>query len=77
FLDEILAQCKNLDIPVDAALAENGCGQFEIKLLPVEDPLKAADDGMLFTQVVKAVAARRKVTATFMAKAFGLQSRNG
>lgn len=77
FLDEVYEQCKKLDIPVDAALAENGCGQFEINLLHVDDPLKAADDAILFKQVVKSVAARRKLTATFMAKPFGLQSGNG
>ena len=77
FLDDIYAQCRKLDIPVDAALAENGCGQFEINLLHVNDPLKAADDAILFKQVVKAVAAKRGLTATFMAKPFGKQSGNG
>ncbi|WP_350560883.1 glutamine synthetase family protein [Psychrobacter sp. CAL346-MNA-CIBAN-0220] len=77
FLDEVYAQCRKLDIPVDAALAENGCGQFEINLLHVDDPLKAADDAILFKQVIKSVAARRKLTATFMAKPFGKQSGNG
>lgn len=77
FLDDVYAECRKLDIPVDAALAENGCGQFEINLLHVNDPLKAADDAILFKQVVKAVAAQRGLTATFMAKPFGKQSGNG
>ncbi|WP_296403019.1 glutamine synthetase family protein [Psychrobacter sp.] len=77
FLDEVYTQCRNLDIPVDAALAENGCGQFEINMIHVDDPLKAADDAVLFKQVVKSVATRMGLTATFMAKPFGLQSGNG
>ncbi|GAA0312666.1 glutamine synthetase family protein [Psychrobacter aestuarii] len=77
FLDDVYTECRKLDIPVDAALAENGCGQFEINLLHVNDPLKAADDAILFKQVVKAVAAKRGLTATFMAKPFGKQSGNG
>lgn len=77
FLDEVYEHCAKLDIPVDAALAENGCGQFEINLLHVDNPLKAADDAIMFKQVVKSVAARRGLTATFMAKPFGKQSGNG
>ncbi|PIE46703.1 MAG: glutamine synthetase [Gammaproteobacteria bacterium] len=77
FLDEIYEECDKLNIPADAALAENGCGQFEINLLHVDDPLKAADDAIMFKQVIKAVAARRGLTATFMAKPFGRQSGNG
>lgn len=77
FLDDVYKHCNQLDIPVDAALAENGCGQFEINLLHVDDPLKAADDAILFKQVVKSVAADHGYTATFMAKPFGKQSGNG
>lgn len=77
FLDDVYAHCKKLDIPVDAALAENGCGQFEINLLHVDDPLKAADDAIIFKQVLKSVAAKYGFTATFMAKPFGKQSGNG
>ncbi len=77
FLDEVYTLCHELDIPADAALAENGCGQFEINLLHVNDPLKAADDAVLFKQLVKAVAAKHNLTATFMAKPFGRQSGNG
>lgn len=77
FLDEVYDECRKLNIPVDAALAENGCGQFEINLLHVDDPLKAADDAVLFKQIVKSVAANRGLTATFMAKPYGTQSGNG
>lgn len=77
FLDEVYDECRKLNIPVDAALAENGCGQFEINLLHVDDPLKAADDAVLFKQIVKSVAASRGFTATFMAKPYGTQSGSG
>lgn len=77
FLDEVYTECEKIGIPVDAAIAENGCGQFEINLLHVDNPLKAADDAVLFKQIVKMVAAKRQLTATFMAKPFGAQSGSG
>lgn len=77
FLDDVYARCEALGIPADAAIAENGCGQFEINLLHCNDPLKAADDAMLFKQVVKSVAMQHGWTATFMAKPYGDQSGNG
>lgn len=77
FLNDIYSQCEALNIPADAAIAENGCGQFEINLLHVDDPLKAADDAVLFKQVVKGVAKKHGFTATFMAKPYGYQSGNG
>ncbi|MBV7433819.1 glutamine synthetase family protein [Cardiobacteriaceae bacterium TAE3-ERU3] len=77
FLDEVYAQCEAMDIPADSAIAENGCGQFEINLLHCDDPLKAADDALLFKYIVKAAAKRHGFTATFMAKPFAEQSGSG
>ncbi len=68
FLNDVYSECEKLDIPADAAIAENGCGQFEINLLHTDNPLKAADDAVLFKQVVKGVAKKHGFTATFMAK---------
>lgn len=77
FLNDVYAECEKLNIPADAAIAENGCGQFEINLLHTDNPLKAADDAVLFKQVVKGVAKKHGFTATFMAKPYGFQSGNG
>lgn len=77
YFNDIYRECEKLGIPADAAIAENGCGQFEINLLHSDDPLKAADDAVLFKQVVKGVAKKHGYTATFMAKPFGYQSGSG
>lgn len=77
FVDEVYAQCEKMGIPADSAIAENGCGQFEINLLHCDDPMKAADDALLFKYIVKAAARRHGYTATFMAKPFAEQSGNG
>ena len=77
FLDDVYAACRTQDIPADAAISEGGAGQFEINLLHCADPLKAADDAVLFKAVVKDVARKHGFSATFMAKPFGNQPGNG
>jgi len=77
FLDDVYAACRVQDIPADAAISESGAGQFEINLLHSADPLKAADDALLFKNLVKEVARKHGFCATFMAKPFGDQPGNG
>ena len=50
FMEKFLSRrmsSETTGIPVDSAISENGGGQFEINLLHVADPLKAADDAIL------------------------------
>ncbi|MDO6590216.1 glutamine synthetase [Loktanella sp. D2R18] len=77
FLDDVYAACRVQNIPADAAISEGGAGQFEINLLHSADPLKAADDALLFKNVVKDTARKHGFCATFMAKPFGDQPGNG
>jgi len=70
FFDEVYRSCAENDIPVDTAIAEGGPGQFEINFVHVEDPLKAADDALFFKRLVKGIARKRGLAATFMAKPF-------
>lgn len=77
FLDGLYAVCEAQGIPADTAISENGEGQFEINLKHVADPLRAADDAVLFKRAVKAVAKHHKLAATFMAKPFMDRSGNG
>ncbi|MHA3915450.1 glutamine synthetase family protein [Halovulum sp. GXIMD14793] len=69
-LSAIYRACNAQDIPVDTAIAEGGPGQFEINIEHVADPLKAADDAMLFKRLVKGVAQQHDLTASFMAKPY-------
>jgi glutamine synthetase len=77
FLDDIYAACAAQGIPADAAVAEFGAGQFEINLLHVADPLKAADDAVFFKRIVRGVARKHGYAATFMAKPYGKRSGSG
>lgn len=77
FFSEVYKECARQNVPADAAIAENGIGQFEINLMHSDDPLKAADDALFFKRIVKGVARKHGLAATFMAKPYGLRSGNG
>ncbi|MDW9592399.1 glutamine synthetase [Sinorhizobium meliloti] len=77
FFFDVYRECARQNVPADAAIAENGIGQFEINLLHSDDPLKAADDAIFFKRIVKGVARKHGLAATFMAKPYGTRSGNG
>jgi glutamine synthetase len=77
FIADVYAACEAQNIPADAAIAENGAGQFEINLLHVADPLRAADDALFFKRSVKGIARKHGFAASFMAKPYGDRAGNG
>ncbi len=77
FLNDVYDACAAQDIPADAAISENGAGQFEINLMHVDDPLRAADDAILFKRLVRGVARKHGFAATFMAKPYGHRAGSG
>ena len=77
FFWEVYAECERQGVPADSTTAENGVGQFEINLLHSADPLKAGDDAILFKRIVRGVARKHNMAATFMAKPYGTRSGNG
>ena len=77
FIADVYAACEAWDIPADAAISEFGVGQMEINLNHVADPLKAADDAVLFKYLIKGIAKKHGLGATFMAKPYGKQSGSG
>lgn len=77
FLDDVYAAAEAKGIPADTAIAEGGCGQFEVNLLHVADPLRAADDALFFKRLVKGIARKHGLAASFMAKPYGDQSGSG
>lgn len=54
-------------VRVEACNPETGPGQFELNIR-YEDALKAADDGFVYKNGIKEIAARRGLMASFMAK---------
>jgi glutamine synthetase len=76
-LAEIDAACLAQGVPAGAATAEYGGAQFEVNLGHTDDPVCAADHALLLRRIVKGVAARHGLDATFMSKPFGDQSGSG
>jgi glutamine synthetase len=77
FTDDIYTACEAWDVPADAAISESGMGQFEVNLLHTDDAVKAADDAALFKFIVRGVARKHGLGATFMAKPYGEDAGNG
>ena len=77
FLNDVYEACAAQDIPVDGAISENGAGQFEINMMHIADPLRAADDAILFKRLVRGIARKHGFVGTFMAKPYGERSGSG
>jgi glutamine synthetase len=69
-LAEISAGCEAQGVPTGAALAECGPSQWEVNLRHVADAREACDQAIRFKRIVKGVAHRNGVEATFMAKPY-------
>lgn len=77
FLNDVYDACKAQGIPADAAISENGAGQFEINMMHVADPVRAADDAILFKRLVRGIARKHGFAGTFMAKPYGDRAGSG
>ena len=77
FLREVGEACAVQDVPSGAMSSEYAPGQFEINLQHLDDPLLAADHCVLFKRIVKGVARRHGLRATFMAKPYAEESGSG
>jgi len=75
--DDIATACRAQNVPADTTLRENGPGQYEINLNHVPDALRAADYAVLLKRIVKGVARKHDLDATFMAKPYGRQAGSG
>jgi glutamine synthetase len=67
FHRELLDACVRMDLQIEGLHSETGPGVIEAAL-KADDALEAADKAVLFKTVVKIVAQRRGLLATFMAK---------
>ena len=76
-LAEIDAACIAQGVPAGAATAEYGGAQFEVNLGHLPDPVRAADHALMLRRIVKGVAGRHGLDATFMSKPFADQSGSG
>ena len=70
FIDEVIQCCETQNIKTGAISAEYAPGQFEINLDHQSDPLKAADHAAMFKRVVRGVARKHDMRASFMSKPY-------
>lgn len=77
FLDEVRACANEQAIPATAVIAEVAPNQFEINLAHVQGACRAGDLAVQFKRLVKGVAAKHGLDATFMAKPLPGQPGNG
>jgi len=76
-LDDILAAADAQGIPTDTLIAEYGPGQFEVNFHHTDDVMFAADMALWFRRLVRGVARRHRLEATFMAKPYADHPGNG
>ncbi|WP_229753553.1 glutamine synthetase family protein [Amphritea balenae] len=76
-LSEIIQRCEEQGVITGPVSAELGPGQYEINLHHNADVLDAADQCVLFKRIVRGVALKQGVRASFMAKPYLDQSGNG
>ncbi len=70
FFNDLYAAAEVQGLPLEAALAEYSAGQMEIGLRYRTDALQACDEGFQFKRLVKAIAEKHGLVASFMAKPY-------
>lgn len=77
FLEEVSCACEEQGIPADTAVAEYAPGQYEINLHYTVDAVAACAHAILLKRVIKQVASRHGMDATFMAKPYDDRAGSG
>lgn len=77
FLKDAVDACATQGIETGALSSEYAPGQFEINLQHQSDPLRAADQCVMFKRAIKGVARKHGFQATFMAKPYLEQAGSG
>ncbi len=67
-MEEMEEAAKRQGLNVEGLVCEYGNGQFEVNLVHQADALKACDDAMLLKRVVRGIAHKHGLLASFMAK---------
>jgi glutamine synthetase len=77
FTTELYACARAMDLPAETLISEYAPGQLEVVLRHRADALQAADDAILWKRLVRGVAAKHGLLATFMAKPYSGRSGSG
>jgi glutamine synthetase len=77
FLDELFAAARAMELPAETVISEYAPGQLEIVLRHRADAMRAADEAVQWKRLVRGVAAKHGLLATFMAKPFSGRAGSG
>lgn len=77
FLRDLWRAADVQGVPVEGAISEYAPGQMELTLKHRNDALRAADEAVMYKRLVKGVARRHGMDATFMAKPFAASAGSG
>ncbi|MFQ3229482.1 glutamine synthetase family protein [Reinekea sp.] len=77
FIRDVISTAREQNVPADTVIAEYAPGQFEVNLDYGTDILKAVDQSILLKRVIRSVANKYGMDASFMAKPYIEQSGSG
>ena len=77
FFDDLYAGADVQGLPLESAIAEYAAGQFELTLRHKPDALGACDDAIVYKRLLKAIANKHGMEATFMAKPYAESAGSG
>ncbi len=76
-IEDIRVACELQDLPFDGIVKESAPSQYEINMQHVDSPVLAAKQIIQMKRLIKGVAAKHGLIASFMAKPFELEAGNG
>jgi len=76
-IEDIRVACELQDLPFDGVVKESAPSQYEINMQHVDSPVLAAKQIIQMKRLIKGVAAKHGLIASFMAKPFEQEAGNG
>ncbi len=76
-MEDLRLACELQDLPFDGVVKESAPSQYEINMQHVDNPVLAAKQIIMMKRLIKGVAAKHKLIASFMAKPFEDEAGNG
>ncbi|NQX89404.1 MAG: glutamine synthetase, partial [Halioglobus sp.] len=76
-LEDLRLACELQDLPFDGVVKESAPSQYEINMQHVDNPVLVAKQILMMKRLIKGVAAKHGLIASFMAKPFEEEPGNG
>lgn len=76
-MEDLRLACEVQDLPFDGVVKESAPSQYEINMQHVDNPVLAAKQIIMMKRLIKGVAAKHNLIASFMAKPFENEAGNG